>query len=330
MNASGVLNALKKGLWIIAACAALRASLAAHAQSWPARTVTIVSPFAAGSGVDILARHLANEFQEKLGQPFVVENKIGANGNIGAAAAAKAAPDGNTLLIVTPGIAVQNKYVYKTMPFDFERDFSPIVLVAKAPMLVMVNPKLPAKTLPDLIAFAKANPGKINVSSTGTGSQGHVTLELMKQMAGFDMTHVPYNNTASMNSDIIGGQIEASINYVTTGAGLVKAGQIRALAITSKTRAADFPDVPTLEEAGFPGLESVGWYGVYTPRGAPPEVAAKIAPLVNAWIAGETGKQALRNLGMQAAGGDASGLNAWIKVEDNRWGAILKAVVVPQ
>ena len=313
------------------ACAAASLAFApAGAQSWPTRTVAIVSPFAAGSGVDILARHLANEFQEKLGQPFVVENKIGANGNIGAAAVAKAAPDGNTLLIVTPGIAVQNKYVYKTMPFDFERDFSPIVLVSKAPMLIMVNPRVPARTLPELVAFAKANPGKINVSSTGTGSQGHVTLELMKQMAGFDMTHVPYNNTASMNSDIIGGQIEASINYVTTGAGLVKAGQIRALAITSKTRAADFPDVPTLEEAGFPGLESVGWYGVYTPRGAPPEVAAKLAPLVNAWIASEKGRKALGDLGMQASGGGADELNAWIKVENERWGPILKAVVTPQ
>ena len=299
-------------------------------QAWPSRTVTIVSPFAAGSGVDILGRHLANEFQDKLGHPFVVENKVGANGNVGAAAAAKAAPDGNTLLIVTPGIAVQNKYVYKSMPFDFERDFSPIVLVAKAPMMVMVNPKVAAKTLPDLIAYARANPGKINVSSTGTGSQGHVTLDLMKRMAGFDMAHVPYNNTASMNTDIVSGQVEATINYVTTMAGLVKAGDVRALAITSKQRAQDFPDVPTLEEAGFPGLESVGWYGLYSPRGAPPEVAAKIAPLVNAWIASDRGKQALRDLGMQATGGGADALNAWIKVEDARWGAILKAVVVPQ
>ncbi len=302
----------------------------ARAQPWPSRAVTIVSPFAAGSGVDVLARHLAAEFQEKLGQPFIVDNRVGANGNIGAAAVAKAAPDGNTLLVVTPGVAVQNKFVYKTMPFDFERDFSPVVLVAKAPMLVMVNPRVPAKTVPELIAHAKANPGKLSSGNTGAGSQGHVTLELMKSVAGFDMANVPYNNISALNTDLVSGQIEAAINYVTTAAGLVKAGQIRALAITSKLRSTDFPDVPTLEEAGFPGLESVGWYGLYTPRGAPADVGATLAPIVNAWIVSDRGRKALGDLGMQATGGGADDLTAWVRLEEDRWGPILRKVVTPQ
>src|SRR5262245_16988704 len=167
----------------------------ASAQPWPSKPVTIVAPFQAGGGVDLLARRIAAELQEKLGQPFVVDNRAGANGNIGAANVAKAAPDGYTLLIATPGIAVQNKFVYKTMPFDADRDFAPIVLIAKAPQLVVVNPKLPIKTMAELIAYAKANPGKLNFGSTGNGSQGHVTLELLKKLTGTQITHVPYRTS---------------------------------------------------------------------------------------------------------------------------------------
>ncbi len=302
----------------------------AWAQNWPSRQVTIVSPFAAGSGVDLLARLVGNELQDKLGQPFIVDDRAGANGNVGASFASKAAPDGNTLLIVTPGIAVQNKYVYASLPFDFARDFSPIVLVAKAPMMIMVNPALPVHTLAELIAYARANPGKVHVSSSGVGSQPHVTLEMIEGIADVDMTHVPYNSASQQNTDLIGGQIEAGINYVTTTIGLAKAGSVRALAVTSARRLADLPDVPTMREAGFPDFEAVGWYGVFAPKGTPDPVARKINPVINGWLASDRSRQPLRDLGMQAAGGSASDLQAWIVAEEARWGAILKKVVVPQ
>lgn len=306
------------------------ASGCAFAQSWPSKPTTIIVPFGAGSGVDILGRHIANELQEKLGKPFVVENKVGANGNVAAAQAAKAPADGSTLLIVTPGIAVQNKYVYKTMPFDFDKDFQPIILMAKAPMLVLVNPKLPIRTMAELIAFAKANPGKLNFNSTGVGSQPHMTLELLKTRAGVEMTHVPYNNASQQNLDVISGVSEGTINYVTTTLGFVKSGEMRALAITTTQRMAEILDVPTLEETGFPGFEAAGWFSIVAPRGTPAEVAARITPLVNAWLPTEKGRKALADLGMQVAGGNAGDLENWIRTEDARWSGILKAVVTPQ
>jgi tripartite-type tricarboxylate transporter receptor subunit TctC len=315
---------------LVAALAMGASARGAAAQDWPTHTVSIISPFSAGSGVDLLARNVANELQEKLGKPFIVDNRSGANGNVGAAVAAKAAPDGYTLLIVTPGIAVQNKYVYKTMPFDFDHDFSPIVLIAKAPMLIMVNNSLPVHSLAEMLAYAKAYPGKLHVSSTGVGSQPHITLERLKQLSGTDMIHVPYNSSGQQNSDLISGQIEVGINYVTTTLGLVQAGSVRPLAITSTKRMKELPNVPTMEELGYPDFEAVGWYGIFAPHGTPDTVAAKINPIVNAYLKTDKAQDALSHLGMQAAGGTAQDLKDWVKHEDDRWGSILKTVIVPQ
>src|SRR5437764_3373167 len=268
---------------LLGTAAASLAPSFAFAQTWPSKPVTLVAPFQAGGGVDLLARRIAAELQEKLGQPFIVENRAGANGNIGATSVAKSAPDGNTLLIATPGIGVQNKMVYKTMPFDFDRDFAPIVLIAKAPQLVVVNPKLPIHSMSELIAYAKTNPGKLNFGSTGVGSQGHITLELLKKLTGTQITHVPYRTSAPVNADIIAGQIEGSINYATISVGPVKDGLMRALATTSVKRLRDLPDVPTLEEAGFPGFESTGWYAVVAPKGLPADIAGKINAIVNGY-----------------------------------------------
>jgi tripartite-type tricarboxylate transporter receptor subunit TctC len=311
--------------FILAGAAALLVPSVASAQRWPSKPVTIVAPFQAGGGVDLLARRIGAELSEKLGQPFVIDNRAGANGNIGAAAVAKSAPDGYTLLIATPGIAVQNKMVYKTMPFDADRDFVPIVLIAKAPLLVLVNPKLPVKTMGELIAYAKANPGKVNVGSSGVGSQGHITLELINKLSGTQMTHVPYRTSAQGNTDIISGQIEGGINYVTVATGAVKDGLMRALAITSKIRSRDLPEVPTIEEVGFPGFESTGWYAIMAPRGTPADVIGKTNAIVNAYIATDAGIRQLNELGMQAAGGTPQDVVAWIKSENERWGPIIKA-----
>jgi tripartite-type tricarboxylate transporter receptor subunit TctC len=297
----------------------------ALAQAWPSKPVTIVAPFQAGGGVDLLARRIGAELREKLGQPVIIDNRAGANGNIGAAAVARSAPDGYTLLIATPGIAVQNKMVYKTLAYDADRDFVPIVLVAKAPQLVVVNPKLPIRSMAELIAYAKANPGKLNFGSTGVGSQGHITLELLKKLSGVEITHVPYRTSAPVNTDIISGQIEGSINYVTVTTQPAKEGLMRALAITSKVRSKQLPDVPTLEEVGYPGFESTGWYAVVAPRGTPADVIQKINAIVNAWIRTDKGLHDLDTLGMQPAGGSPADVVSWVKGENERWGPIIKA-----
>ena len=302
----------------------------AGAQTWPSKPVTYIVPFGAGSGPDVLARNISNELTAKFRQPFIVENRPGANGNIGATIASKAAPDGHTFLSVTPGIAVQNKYVYKTMPFNFERDFVPIVLMAKAPMLVLVNPKLSPRTLPELLAYAKANPGKLTVSSTGVGSQGHITLELLKKLSGTDMTHIPYNSGGQALTDTMSGQVDVAINYVTVTLGPALQGTVRPLAITSKTRLDKLPNVPTLEEAGFPGFKSVGWYSLFAPKGTPAEIISAMNQAINAILKTDIGKKYIENLAMQTAGGSPEDLSAWITSENERWGPIMKAAAVPR
>ena len=314
---------------VIAAALATLAVDGAGAQGWPSRPVTYIVPFGAGSGPDVLARNISSELQAKFRQPFVVENRPGANGNVGAAIAAKAAPDGHTFLSVTPGIAVQNKYVYKTMPFDFDRDFAPVILMAKAPMLILVNPKLPARTLPELLAHAKANPGKLTVSSTGVGSQGHITLELLKKLAGVEMTHVPYNSGGQALADTMSGQVDVAINYVTVTLGPALEGKVRALAITSTTRLDKLPQIPTLEEAGFPGFESVGWYSLMVPKGTSAEIVSTVNQAINAILKTEVGQKYIDNLAMQTAGGTPDDLTAWIRSENERWGPIMKAAAVP-
>ena len=294
---------------------------------WPTKAVTIVAPFQAGGGVDLLARRIGAELQEKLHQPFVVDNRAGANGNIGAAAVAKSAPDGYTLLIATPGIAVQNKMVYKTMPFDADRDFVPIVLIAKAPQLVVVNPKLPVKTMGELVAYAKANPGKLNFGSTGVGSQGHVTLELLKKLSGIEITHVPYRTSAPVNTDIISGQIEGSINYVTVTTAPVKEGLMRALAITSKVRSRQLPDVPTLEEVGYPGFE----FDRLVRRRRPARHAGRRDPKDQRHRQrldqDREGHRRPRHARHAARWRHArADVTAWVKSENERWGPIIKAI----
>jgi tripartite-type tricarboxylate transporter receptor subunit TctC len=319
----------KTALCILVGLAVLLLS-PALAQDWPTRTVSTIVPFGAGSGPDVLNRYISNGLAQKFHQPFIVEDRPGANGNVGAATVAKAAPDGYTFLSVTPGIAVQNKYVYKTMPFDFERDFVPIILMAKAPMLVLVNPKLPVHTLPELLAYAKDNPGKLSVSSTGVGSQGHITLELLKKLSGTEMTHVPYNSGGQALTDVMAGQVDVAINYVTVTLGPAIEGQVRPLAITSTIRLDKLPDVPTLEEAGFPGFESVGWYSLVAPAGTPDAIVTAMNHSINDILKTDAGKDYVRNLAMQPVGGTPDDLRAWIKIENERWGPIMKSVTVPE
>ena len=297
----------------------------AVAQAWPARPVNLVVPFPAGGNTDVIARAIALDLSEKLGKQFVVDNRAGAGGNIGGAAVAKAKPDGYTLLFATPAPAALNKLMYKSMPYDPERDLDPIVLVAKSPLIITAKPALSAGDLKDLIAFAKANPGKVNVGHPGNGTLGHITSELLQHHTGVKMTNVPYRGSSPLMTDLLGGQIDVAMDFMTTYVPLVKEGKLKPLAVTSSVRAPELPDVPTAQESGFAGFEATAWYAVVAPKGTPAEIVQTINRTINAWLSSEKGKQNLEQNGMQAAGGTPADLRTYIAGELAKWGPVIKA-----
>ena len=297
----------------------------ASAQAWPTRPVTFVVPFPAGGNADVLARALAAELSEKLGQQFIVDNRTGAGGNIGGAAVAKAAPDGYTFLFGTPGPVATNKLMYKSLPYDPEKDLTPVVLVSKSPLIVVATPSFPAKDLKELIAYAKANPDKVNAGNPGNGTLGHITSELLQQHTGTKMTHVPYRGTAPLTTDLLGGQINVGIDFMSTYIPLVKDGKLRPLAVTSSERVASLPDVMTVHEAGFAGFEASAWYAIVAPTGTPAEAVGKINAITNGYLKSPKGRQQLDVFAMQAAGGTPDDLKAYIQSELAKWGPIIRA-----
>lgn len=248
----------------------------AQAQAWPAKPVHVVVPFPPGGPADLLPRLIGPKLSEIWGQPVIVENKPGAGGNIGMDAVAKSAPDGYTLVIGPNGNLVVNPHLYAHLPYDVTRDFVPVTLVATFSNLLVVNPDVPAKTVSELIALAKARPGILTFGSPGTGSQPHVGGELMKLMAGIDIVHVPYNGTAPALKDLLGGQITFMFAQTSAALPQIQGGKLRALGVASPRRAIQLPDVPTIAESGLPGFEAVSWYALLAPAGTSKEVAAKI------------------------------------------------------
>jgi tripartite-type tricarboxylate transporter receptor subunit TctC len=319
------MNYSKARSTFIAFAFALAPSVAA-AQSWPTRPITLVVPFAAGGAVDLPARKLAAEISPKLGQPVVVENRIGANGNIGAASVAKADPDGHTLMFAPPGVLANNRFMFKSMPFDPDRAFAPIVLFAKSPVIIASNPRnVPARNLPELIAYAKANPGKLNIGIPGAGSQAHLTMELLQKSTGTKMTYVPYRGGAGSNTDLVGGQIDLSVNFLPAIISLLKEGSLRGLAVTTLERSKQLPDVATVAESGFPGFESVAWYSLVAPAGTPESVIRTLNALTNAYLTSDDGRAQLEALDMQPVGGTPEELRAYIDGEVAKWGPVIKA-----
>jgi tripartite-type tricarboxylate transporter receptor subunit TctC len=296
----------------------------ARAQGWPARPVTLIVPFPAGGNADVLARALAAELSEKLGQQFIVDNRTGAGGNIGGAAVAKAAPD-DTLMFGTPGPIATNKLMYKSLPYDPEKDLTPVVLVAKSPLIIAAHPSFPARDLKELIAYAKANPGKVNAGNPGNGTLGHITSELLQQHTGTRMTHVPYRGTTPLTTDLLGGQIDIALDFMSTYIPLVKDGKVRALGVTSSERVPELPDVMTVQEAGFAGFEASAWYAIVAPTGTPAEAVRKVNAVTNDYLKSPKGKAQLATFAMQAAGGTPDDLASYIKGELAKWGPIIKA-----
>jgi tripartite-type tricarboxylate transporter receptor subunit TctC len=299
----------------------------AVAENWPARAVTMIVPFPAGGSADMLARSVAQELSDKLGQPFVIDNRGGAGGNIGAAVVAKAKPDGYTILFTTPAPIALNKLMYRHMPFDPQADFEPVVLIAKSPLIIAAKPG-GFSSLQEMIAFAKANSGKINLGHPGNGTLGHVTSELFQQMTGVKVTNVSYRGSAPLITDLMGGSVDVAIDFMPAYAPLILDGQLKPLAVTSAARSSQLPDVPTASEAGLPGFEASAWYAIVIPKNAPDEVVRSINGVVNAWLASQKGRAVLAQNGMQGVGGSAGDLNAFIASELDKWGPLIKAAKI--
>ena len=254
---------------------ALAFSGAAAAQDYPSRPIKMIVPFAAGGPADIYARFLGARLQEALGQPFVVEDRPGGGSIVGSDAAAKSAPDGYTLLVMSNTHTV-NESLIPNKPFSLTRDFVPVAPINYSDLVMVIHPSVPAKTLAEFIALAKAQPGKLNYASSGPGTPYHMAGELFKAMAGVDIVHVPYKGSSGARTDILGGQVQMMFDAVTTMSENVKAGKVRALATSGKVRSSVLPDVPTLDEAGVPGYEATIWLGIVAPKGTPPAIVNRL------------------------------------------------------
>ena len=262
------------GLVAALGCAAMAGS--ASAQQWPERQVTIIVPSAPGDGSDIAARLIAEKLRNALGQPFVVENRLGAGGVVGSAAAARASADGYTFIMGNAGSHGINAATYANIPYDVMRDFTPVSLVYKAPNIFIASTKLPVKSMAELIGYAKANPGKLSYASGGSGSSAHMNSEYLKVLTGIEATHVPYRGAGPALNDIVSGQVEFMAVNLPPAIGLVTSGQVTPLAVTTAKRAPALPNVPTVAESGFAGYETVAWFGLLGPQGVPPAIVERL------------------------------------------------------
>lgn len=319
------MNVYRALVFIAGLTTAMVTPIAANSQTWPARPVTLIVPFPAGGATDLLARALGQDLSEQLGQQFVIENRTGATGNIGAEVAAKATPDGNTILFSTPGPIALNQLMFKSLPFDPQRDLLPIVLIAKSPHIFIANPKLQWKTLNEVLDYAKANPGKITAGIPGVGTTAHISLELLLRDSGAKMTLVPYRGGVPLTVDLIGGQIDVGADLISDQVPKVAGGKVRALAITSSRRSEQLPDVPTVAELGFPGFEATAWFVLAAPTGTPNNIVQKINSAVNAYLQSDKGKQQLSTLDLQASGGSPQDVKEFIKGEIAKWAPVIKA-----
>jgi tripartite-type tricarboxylate transporter receptor subunit TctC len=303
--------------------AALPAMLrAARAQSYPMKPVRVIVGFAPGGGNDIAARLVSHWLSERLGQQFIVENRPGAGSNIATEAVVRAPPDGYTLLLVAVANAT-NATLYDKLNFNFIRDIAPVAGLLRVPNLVEVHPSVPAQTLPEFIAYAKANPGKINMGSGGSGGPVHMTGELFNMMAGLKMQHVPYRGEAPALNDLIGGQVQVVFGSVPASIQYVTASKLRALAVTTATRSELLPDLPTVGEF-VPGYESSTWYGIGAPKGTPAEIIDRLNVEINAALVDPTLKTRIADLGGTAIAGSPADFSELIAADTEKWGKVVK------
>jgi tripartite-type tricarboxylate transporter receptor subunit TctC len=294
-----------------------------RAQDFPTRPITIVVPYQAGGTNDVIARPVAVQLSRILGQPVVIETKPGANGNVGADFVAKARPDGHTLLITPAGPLAINPWIYRTMPFDPMRDLAPITLAATVPNLLVVHPSVPAHSVAELIALARAKPGQLNFASQGTGSTGHLDGELFKTMAQIEMTHVPYKGSAPAMNDLLAGQVQMMFDNLPTSIIQVRAGTLRALGVTSAQRYWSAPEVPAIAET-VPGYDAIGWFGFLTTAGTPQPIVARLATALAGALKSPEVAPRLRDVGLDIVAGTPEQFASFIRDESAKWRRVVE------
>jgi tripartite-type tricarboxylate transporter receptor subunit TctC len=295
----------------------------ARAQAYPSRPVRIIAGFAPGGGVDIVARLIGQWLSERLGQQFIIENRPGAGTNIATEAVVRAPPDGYTLLLVGPTHTV-NATLYERLNYNFIRDIAPIASINREPLVMVVNPSVPAKTVTEFIAYAKAHPGKLNMASSGIGTSVHVGGELFKMMTGIDMLHVPYRGAAPAITDLIGGRVQVMFATLPSSIEYIRAGNLRALAVTTAKRTPVLPDVPTVSDV-LPGYEASAFYGVGAPRNTPAEIVDKLNKEINAGLADSGMKARLADLGGTVLPGSSADFGKLIAEETDKWAKVIQA-----
>lgn len=298
-------------------------SFAAIADDYPNRPVHVIIGLTAGSGVDVMARIVGQKLAELMGQPFIIENRPGAGSNIGTRYAVSAEPDGYTIFVATVANAI-NATLYKNLTFDVLRDFSPVILAARAPNLLVVNPSVPAKSVQELIALAKARPGKLTVGSSGIGTSPQMTAVLFRHRAGINVVDVPFKGGPEATSALLGGQIDYLFAITSTALPHVKAKRLRALGVTSRERTALLPDVPTVSEAGLPGFEAVTWFGFAVPKGTPPAIIDRLNKEIGKILAMPDVKAKLAVQGIDVAGGSPEQFGSYMRDEFAKWGSLVK------
>ena len=310
-------------LHLIAVLAAVSGSNAG-AQNFPAKPVRFVVPFATGGASDIVARAFGIKLGEAWGQTVVIDNRAGGSGMIGTELVARAPADGYVLLVVEPTFAI-TPGLFSKVPLDVQKNFAPVVQLGQAPQVLVVHPSVPAKTVKELIALAKAKPGQLNFASPGTGTTGHLGLELFKMMAHVDMVHIPYKGAGPAVADLLGGQISVAVVSVSSAQTNIKAGRLRALGVTSAQRFSGAPEIPTIAEAALPGFDTLQWWGLVAPRGTPADVVNKVAADVNRLVGSPEMRERMLALGAEPVASSPERFTVFIREEIDKWGKLVRA-----
>lgn len=315
----------RRSLILVAAVCSLGTGSGVLAQAdWPGRPVRIVVPFAAGGTTDLSARIVAEQLSQRFKQPFIVENKAGAGGNVGAAEVAKAVPDGHTFLMGTPGTQAINQFLYSKMPYDSAKDLVPVSFVVRVPNVLMVHPQVPARSIPELIALLKAQPGKLSYGSPGNGSTGHLSSELFKTQAGVFVTHIPYRGSGPMLQDLVAGQIQLAIDNLPSALPLIQAGKLVALGVTSPQPVPQLPGVPTIASV-LPGYAAEAWFVLMAPAGTAPPIIDKLAAEVDLMLKQPEVIERFTRIGATPVGGTPRQLGDFIGAETQKWKTVVRA-----
>jgi len=310
--------ALAAGIAAMAACGAVAAA------DFPAKPITVVVPYPPGGTPDILARVLGETLSKTLGQPLIVENRVGASGNIGGQAVARAEPNGYTLLMCAFGCAVAPS-LYTPAPYDVVKDFAPVAMIGTVPSVLVVNPKVPAKSVAELIAYAKAHPGKLNSASSGIGTSAHLATELLNTKAGIELTHIPYKGAGQVAADLLGGQVDMYFDNLPASLPSIRSGKLRALAVASEKRSPSIPDVPTFAEAGVPDFLITPWFGIMAPARTPDAVLDRLNQAFVAALKAPEVQTRMQQLGVDVAPGSRQALARFIAGENEKWKTIIQA-----